>query len=271
MRPPIADFDTLVSATLPRRPGPVRVAIVGSGGKTSTLFVLARRHAAAGRRVLVTTTTHIMDPDRVSEREGRGFGPLVLVGDAGPGEARRLASGAGCRVVVASRRILGDRVEGDRVEGVSPGLACAFAADFDSILVEADGARGLSLKAPAGHEPAMVPEADIVIGVMGLDALGAPMDARTVHRPERFGPLVGCAPGQAILPRHLARLAASPQGLFKSAPACARRFVLLNKADLVPPALAGEAARMIAESGIAGIELVAVAAVATVAAAGVVG
>lgn len=266
MRPPIADFDTLVSATLPRRPGPVRVAIVGSGGKTSTLFVLARRHAAAGRRVLVTTTTHIMDPDRVSEREGRGFGPLVLVGDAGPGEARRLASGAGCRVVVASRRILGDRVE-----GVSPGLVCAFAADFDSILVEADGARGLSLKAPAGHEPAMVPEADIVIGVMGLDALGAPMDARTVHRPERFGPLVGCAPGQAILPRHLARLAASPQGLFKSAPACARWFVLLNKADLVPPALAGEAARMIAESGIAGIELVAVAAVATVAAAGVVG
>ena len=36
------------------------VALVGAGGKTSTLYALARQAADSGRTVVVTTTTHIL-------------------------------------------------------------------------------------------------------------------------------------------------------------------------------------------------------------------
>ena len=38
---------------------PLTVALAGAGGKTSLLFCLAREQRAAGKRVLVYTTTHM--------------------------------------------------------------------------------------------------------------------------------------------------------------------------------------------------------------------
>ena len=40
------------------------ISLVGGGGKTTTMFGLAERFAAEGKRVLVTTTTHIRLPER---------------------------------------------------------------------------------------------------------------------------------------------------------------------------------------------------------------
>jgi probable selenium-dependent hydroxylase accessory protein YqeC len=42
---------------------PSVVSLVGAGGKTSTLFWLARALAAGGQRVLVTTTTRMFPPE----------------------------------------------------------------------------------------------------------------------------------------------------------------------------------------------------------------
>ena len=41
---------------------PLLIAAVGAGGKTSTLFWLAELFQQAGRRVLLTTTTHMFVP-----------------------------------------------------------------------------------------------------------------------------------------------------------------------------------------------------------------
>lgn len=38
------------------------IALVGAGGKTTTMFYLARIYAKAGKKVLVTTSTHIWKP-----------------------------------------------------------------------------------------------------------------------------------------------------------------------------------------------------------------
>ncbi len=43
------------------------------------------------------------------------------------------------------------------------------------MLVEADGARGRSLKAPAAHEPAIPSFANQVVVLCAIDAVGAPM------------------------------------------------------------------------------------------------
>lgn len=204
------------------------VSIVGGGGKTSSLFALARSFSDSGMRVLVTATTRILYPELGSEREGRGFAPILLLADPLSRESLDSLGSAGRRAILGSRR------DGSKLIGVLPEAVDAFAGLFDLILVEADGSRRLPIKAPASHEPVIPASSSAVIGVIGLDALGAPMDEATVYMPELFGPLVGCARGEAIAPIHLARLVASPMGLFKGVSAGSRRVVLLNKADAVP-------------------------------------
>ncbi len=221
------------------------VAIVGGGGKTSCLFALARSYAEDGKRVLATTTTNILDPDLGSAREGRGFGRILEAGETSTPESLEAILSAGPRVVLGSRR--SER----KLRGIGPETLSALALLFDISLVEADGSRGLPIKAPAAHEPVIPAAATVVVGVIGLDALGAPMDGSLIHRPELFGPLVGCAPGEPIAAVHLARLAASPLGLFKAAPTGARRVLLLNKADMVEHGLAEDCAAMLADSGAA--------------------
>jgi probable selenium-dependent hydroxylase accessory protein YqeC len=221
------------------------VALVGAGGKTSSMFALARAAAEAGARVLVTTTTRILDPSRVSEREGAGFGRLLIEAEPMSEKARARIAAAGDRVVLAAG------IEGDKLVGIAPDEVDALAPLFDLCLVEADGSRGLPIKAPSDREPVIPQSAAAVLGFVGLEALGAPMDGRAVHRPELFGPLVGCALGSAIRVEHVVALAFSPEGLFKGAPRGASRIVVLNKADLCPPEAAEECRRAILESGAA--------------------
>jgi probable selenium-dependent hydroxylase accessory protein YqeC len=223
----LAELRSIIESSMPSG-GAGIVSLVGGGGKTSTLFALARSFADSGLRVLVTTTTRILYPELGSEREGRGFAPTLLLADPLSRESLDSLRSADRRVIIGSQR------DGSKLIGILPEAVGDLAGSFDLVLVEADGSRRLPIKAPAPHEPVVPPSSSVVIGVIGLDALGAPMDEATVYLPELFGPLVGCARGEALAPIHLARLAASPMGLFKGAPADARRVVLLNKADAVP-------------------------------------
>jgi probable selenium-dependent hydroxylase accessory protein YqeC len=224
----------LGEAILPLLPGPAGrgvIALVGAGGKTSALFGLGEELAlgAPGAAVLLTTTTHIYDPRL---EPGRGFDRLALEpaleapaqGGAGPCP---LPGGPG-RLVLAAREEPGT----GKLKGIHPSRVSGLARAWDWVVVEADGAKQRPVKAPAGHEPALPPVAGLVLGFVGLGCLGRPMDAAAVHRPERFGPVTGCAPGAPIGLEHLAALAASPQGLFKDAPSGARRVLALNQADL---------------------------------------
>ena len=90
--------------------------------------------------------------------------------------------------------------------------------DWAFVLVEADGAKHRSIKAPGDHEPVVPPSTGAVIGVVGLDCLGRPMDGATVHRPERFHAVTGCPMGAPIRLAHIATLVRAPEGLFKGAP-----------------------------------------------------
>lgn len=213
------------------------IALVGAGGKTSALFGLAEAFSTDGHDVVMTTTTHLFDPRR---EQGRPFDQVVLepVWDAPPpAEAPGrdlfaevpLQPGRGRRIVLASSEVpaLG------KLRGVAPawiGRLPGF------ILVEADGARCLPVKAPGPHEPVIPEEADMILGIVGLDGLERSMDAATVHRPEAFSAVTGCASGAPIRLPHLAALARSPLGLFKGAPTRARRVLVLNKADRCPMA-----------------------------------
>ncbi|MFP5222446.1 MAG: selenium cofactor biosynthesis protein YqeC [Acidobacteriota bacterium] len=188
------------------------VAFVGAGGKTSLIYVLARQLSGWGKRVLVTTTTRMMPP-------ARNF--MLLPGERVP-HYRHLTVGYGLEPETG--KLLG--VGPDEI----PGLRERFQADY--VLVEADGAAGRPIKAPEAHEPVIPVCSDLVVGVIGLDALGKPADAATVHRLEAFLRVTGLSRGECIGEPALKALAAHPEGLFKGAPEKARRVAFHNKADL---------------------------------------
>ena len=98
-------------------------------------------------------------------------------------------------------------------------------------MIEADGSRQKPLKAPGEHEPPIPDFVQTVVVVVGLSALGKPLDAETVHRPEIFARLSGLQLGETITAAALTRVLTHPEGGLKNIPPAARRVALLNQAD----------------------------------------
>ena len=73
----------------------------------------------------------------------------------------------------------------------------------DYVLVEADGAKKLPLKAHAEHEPVIPACAGRTVCVVGVDGLGAPV-SQTCHRPQIFAQLAGVSVDDAVTPEALA-------------------------------------------------------------------
>ena len=185
-------------------------AVIGSGGKTSLLARLA--HELPGK-VILTTTTHI-----------RPFAGVPLLTDADEDALRRAL--ADSRVIC-----LGTPAENGKL--TAPALPFALLARLaDFVLVEADGSRGLPLKAHAPHEPVVPPEARQTICVVGASAFGRTV-AQAVHRPERFCALTGAAPDTVVSPA-LAAQAIAAERLADT--------VFLNQTDLLAASAEGFAA-----------------------------
>ena len=180
------------------------VALCGAGGKTSLMFALAREMAAAGERVLVTTTTKI----GVAEG-GPPLPPGISISHGG-----RSADG---------RKLIGHPPEYlDQLR---------HAGQFDRLLVEADGSRRKPLKAPAAHEPVIPSTTDAVIAVAGLSGLGRPLSEETVFRSEIWAALSGTMLGSPVSIESIARVALHSEGLAKGCPETARAVLFLNQAD----------------------------------------
>ena len=179
------------------RPG--LTAVIGSGGKTSLLRVLARELSRRGT-VLLSTTTRIMCPNwcpfaatDAALREGFAHSPIVCAGSYTP--------------------------EGKLTAPDFPGWQ--YAADF--VLVEADGSKRLPAKAHAAWEPVLPPERNRTVCVFGASALGkAIRDA--AHRPELYAPLAETSTDASITPEIAARVLAK-EGNFD--------ILFINQADVL--------------------------------------
>ena len=206
------------------------VALVGAVGKTSTLYALARQAADSGRTVVVTTTTHIL----------RHPG-LPLVEEPTPERLRAALAQHGVVTV-------GTVFRGDKLSGAGTPEELRRAADV--VLVEADGAKRLPLKAPAEYEPVIPPCADAVAAVAGMDAVGQAVGV-ACHRPERVCALLGVGAEHVLTPEDAALLLASPQGGRKGVGEAMAFRCVLNKADTPERAAHARAvAGRLAERGI---------------------
>ena len=134
------------------------IAVVGGGGKTSLIYRLNEELQALGKKVIISTTTHMAyDPmlplvkstciERVPEiLKEHGFAAVADIEET---------SGKMCAIEETALKKL--------------------VSLCDVMLIEADGAQRKPLKVPADWEPAIPDFADVVVSVIGLDCLGKPI------------------------------------------------------------------------------------------------
>ncbi|MEX1298553.1 MAG: selenium cofactor biosynthesis protein YqeC [Desulfotignum sp.] len=167
------------------------ISLIGAGGKTSLMFGLARELAAAGHRVLTTTTTHLFLPSKHQS-------PVTLVTETLSDFLARAGAALKnqCHVSAGTRHLPDT--------GKLKGFAAAtidemwHAGLFDWIIVEADGARQLPIKASDTHEPVIPSTTTAIVHVTGLDAFNTPADDTHVHRSAIFCANTGLAPGSRV-------------------------------------------------------------------------
>jgi probable selenium-dependent hydroxylase accessory protein YqeC len=209
------------------------ISLVGAGGKTALMFRLARELASGGDRVLTTTTTKIRLPKRQQSS-------VVMVSDSAEHLLQR-ARFVLKRIphITAARQV--DHFQ-HKLRGFHPRTIDRIwqSGVFRWIIVEADGAAGKALKAPAAHEPAIPDSTCWMIGIVGLTVVGKPLNTEWVFRPQLVSNLTGLAPDAVISASAIAKLCLDKSGLMKDAPEQARRFVFLNQADLPGCLAAGQ-------------------------------
>ena len=101
--------------------------------------------------------------------------------------------------------------------------------ECDVILIEADGSRGMPLKAPDEHEPCIPKSSCCVIAVMGGHTLGAKVSTENVHRWSQFADITGLTPDATLQLSDLVALVRHPQGAFKNVPQGCRRVWFINR------------------------------------------
>jgi probable selenium-dependent hydroxylase accessory protein YqeC len=198
------------------------VSLVGAGGKTRVLFRLARELADRGEAALLTTTTRMMLPAREEC-------PSVVISPDPRAILVRAAMERGTLFAAAAPADGPRKVRGFSPEAVD-GFGCSGLRPW--VLVEADGAARRPLKAPAAHEPVIPASSRWVVAVVGLDAVGRPLEEAWVFRAERFSRITGLEMGSAVSPRSVADILLHEEGLFRGCPARALRTVFLNQADV---------------------------------------
>lgn len=205
---------------------PVAIAIVGAGGKTTSLFQLASELQG---RVVVTTTTHL-GINQIAQADAHH----VI---ESPGEIIPILAKEKARVILIS----GGNFKQDRIKGpprdVIAEIGNLVKKQICHVLVEADGSRGLPIKAPADHEPPIPEWVNQVINIAGLQCIGRLVDSSTVHRPEQFLALSGAKPTDPIEFDDIMRVAINQKGGIKNIPTESKKTLLLNQADVYPQVL----------------------------------
>lgn len=188
------------------------ISVVGAGGKTRTIEQLAIEYKQLRRKVIITTTTHM-------------FRPVNFLWCS-----------------EESTQLLKNYLERDYA--VWMGLPCddekmtapklSFLdelKEFDiPILIEADGAKRLPFKVPNAKEPVILSGSHMVIGVLGMDALGKTIKD-ICFRPEMIAQYLHKTEDELITKVDYIEVIKGSNGLMKGVTGDMKFVVILNKVD----------------------------------------
>jgi len=170
------------------------ISLVGAGGKTNTMYELACELAMESKSVCISTTTRILPFEKSLPNGVNLAGEVDLYG---------------------------------KIRG--PEDVDLLIIRYDYLLIEADGSKGLPIKAPKNHEPVISKKSEQVIAIVGLSCLGK--EIRQVgHRALQLCALLDKSEHDTIREVDIAKVIMSDKGLRKNLGN--RDFVvILNQAD----------------------------------------
>lgn len=136
------------------------ISLIGAGGKTTCTMELARELAEQGKRVLLTTSTHMENP--------------FLLGLRGilNGSAREICAMAQPGMVTAAGT---SQTTGGKLSSLEPSVFQVVMKTYDAAVIEADGAKRYFFKVPASHEPVLFPQMTHILILAGMPALFHPL------------------------------------------------------------------------------------------------
>ena len=220
------------------------LTFTGGGGKTSLMNTLGIEFAKQRIPTLLTTTTHIMKPDFLSDEsyiENEDLGQLANIFTNLKKNTLPLAA-LGIPEKVVNSNIKWRSPSSDFCEKIaefSKKFSTKNPYKFLKILCEGDGSKRLPIKLPKDGEPVFFPKTDTVIGVIGLSCLGKPIK-ETLFRYELLPNLTSLdnyfikslQSADIVTTDFLYRLCLSEKGLRKNI--TSQKFcIIFNQADIL--------------------------------------
>lgn len=208
------------------------ISLVGAGGKSTLFKRLVEELVLKNKRMILTTTTKMytwqLAPFLKKGRLIEGHKEETIRESI---EKYFSLKRKGGRLAVIGKKI--EDNEEEKISGPPPDWLDKWWKDriADYFLIEADGAAGRSVKAPASHEPVIPLSTTNLVGVIGIDTLGLSLQEENVFRSEIFSRLTGLKLGEKIEIEALTLLICHPEGLFKGAPPGCRCYLFINKAE----------------------------------------
>lgn len=201
------------------------ISFVGAGGKTSCMLELANNLAAQGKKVLVTTTTHMEHPLNLDK-------PGCV--DASAEEILEQLNKNG--FVIAGSRA----EQPGKIKGLPVSVWEQVKKKADVILVEADGAKRFPLKVPGKQEPVIPKEYTHILVMAGAGSIGKSLEESCFRLQEAEGILAVTEQSPADIKR--LRITEERMGILiekgyveplKSRYPTAKIAVILNQADIL--------------------------------------
>ncbi len=208
------------------------ISFVGAGGKSTLFGRLAEELLLKNKRIILTTTTKMFSWQLVPFiKKGR-----LIEGHNEETIWKYIKKYFSLKSKGGRLAVIGEKIEDkgeEKVSGPPPEWLDKWWEEglVDFILIEADGASGRPLKAPAPHEPVIPLSTTDLVGVIGIDALGLSLQEENVFRSEIFSQLTGLKLGEKIGIEALSLLICHPKGLFKGAPPGCRCHLFVNKVE----------------------------------------
>lgn len=143
------------------------ISFVGGGGKTTSIYELGLELSKLGKKVIVTTTTHMEMPKKNFVLTDKKSDLLNLLN-----VENMITVGQKCININGNLNKDIKEITIEKIKGFSMEYTRNLIEYCDFLLIEADGAKKLPLKMPAEHEPVILKESNLVIGVCGIDSIG---------------------------------------------------------------------------------------------------